>query len=55
MHQCLGQNLARAELEIAFDVLLRRLPNLRLAVPAAELPYKDDAAIYGIYQVPVNF
>lgn len=25
-HQCLGQNLARAELQIVFDTLLRRIP-----------------------------
>ena len=55
VHQCLGQNLARVELEIVFETLFRKAPNLRLAVPADELPYKDDASIYGIYQVPVNF
>lgn len=30
VHQCLGQTLARVELQIA---LLRRLPNRRLAMP----------------------
>ncbi|MFC0432793.1 cytochrome P450 [Kutzneria buriramensis] len=55
IHQCLGQNLARMELEIVFETLFRKAPNLRLAVPAADLPYKDDASIYGIYSVPVNF
>jgi cytochrome P450 len=55
VHQCLGQNLARVELEIVFETLFRRVPGLRLAVPADQLPYKDDAAIYGIYQVPVEF
>jgi len=37
IHQCLGQTLARAEMEIALPVLLRRLPGLRLAVPFEEL------------------
>ena len=55
VHQCLGQNLARVELEIVFETLFRRVPSLRLAVPAAELPYKTDAGIYGIHKVPVNF
>jgi cytochrome P450 len=55
VHQCLGQNLARVELEIVFETLFRKAPNLRLAVPADDLPYKDDASIYGIYSVPVNF
>jgi cytochrome P450 len=54
-HQCLGQNLARAELQIIFDTLLRRVPTLRLAVPVDELPFKSDAAIYGIYHMPVTW
>ncbi|MBV8931565.1 MAG: cytochrome P450, partial [Kutzneria sp.] len=55
VHQCLGQNLARLELEIVFETLFRRIPGLRLTVPAADLPYKDDAAIYGIHEVPVTW
>lgn len=52
-HQCLGQNLARMELQIVFDTLLRRIPGLRLAVPVDELPFKDDSSIYGLYELPV--
>ncbi|MET8007435.1 cytochrome P450 [Nonomuraea glycinis] len=52
-HQCLGQNLARLELEIVFNTLFRRAPSLRLAVPAEEVPFKDDAEIYGIHRLPV--
>lgn len=52
-HQCLGQNLARMELQIVFDTLFRRVPTLELAVDVDELPFKDDANIYGLYQLPV--
>ncbi|WP_413805497.1 cytochrome P450 [Streptomyces sp. OE57] len=55
IHQCLGQNLARMELQIVFDTLFRRIPTLRLATPADKLPYKDDALIYGIHEVPVTW
>jgi cytochrome P450 len=55
IHQCLGQNLARMELQIVFDTLFRRIPTLRLAVPAERLAYKDDALIYGIHEVPVTW
>jgi cytochrome P450 len=54
-HQCLGQNLARAELDIVFSTLFRRVPTLRLAGPADELPFKTDAAIYGIHRMPVTW
>jgi cytochrome P450 len=54
-HQCLGQNLARAELEIVYSTLFTRVPGLRLAVRAEELPFKDDANIYGINAVPVTW
>lgn len=54
-HQCLGQNLARAELQVVFDTLFRRIPDLRLAVPVEELPFKDDSFIYGLYELPVTW
>jgi cytochrome P450 len=54
-HQCLGQNLARVELRIVFDTLFSRVPTLRVAVPVADLPFKDDAAIYGLHSLPVSW
>ncbi|MEV0196325.1 cytochrome P450 [Nonomuraea sp. NPDC050691] len=54
-HQCLGQNLARMELQIVFDTLFRRIPTLRLAVPAEDLPFKSDAVIYGVHELPVTW
>ncbi|NMH98172.1 cytochrome P450 [Pseudonocardia acidicola] len=54
-HQCLGQNLARTELQIVFDTLFRRIPGLRLATTVDELPFKDDVFIYGIHALPVTW
>ncbi|HEX5118031.1 MAG TPA: cytochrome P450 [Pseudonocardiaceae bacterium] len=54
-HQCLGQNLARKELQIVFDTLVRRVPTLALAADVVDLPYKDDATIYGVYELPVTW
>ncbi|MDX3191944.1 cytochrome P450 [Streptomyces sp. MN03-5084-2B] len=54
-HQCLGQNLARMELQIVFDTLFRRIPGLKLAAPVDDLPFKDDANIYGLYRLPVTW
>lgn len=53
IHQCLGQNLARAEVEIALRSLFDRLPGLRLAVPADEVPIKAAGAIEGLPELPV--
>jgi cytochrome P450 len=54
-HQCLGQNLARVERSIVFDTLFARVPTLRVDVPLAELPFKDDAVVYGLHSLPVSW
>jgi cytochrome P450 len=53
VHQCLGQHLARRELRIALTALFERLPDLRLAVPAAEVPTRERMAVYGVDRLPV--
>jgi pentalenic acid synthase len=55
IHQCLGQNLARAELEIALGTLLTRLPGLRLAAPAEEIPFKPGDTVQGMLELPVTW
>ncbi len=52
-HQCLGQSLARAELQIALPALLRRLPGLRLAVPMEQVNFRHDMTVYGVHELPV--
>jgi hypothetical protein len=54
-HQCLGQPLARLELEIAFGAVLRKMPDLRLAVPFEELRFMHDSAMYGVEELPVTW
>lgn len=53
VHQCLGQQLARMELTVGYVELLRRLPNLRLAVPPEEVPMRTDMLTYGVQSLPV--
>ncbi|KOX30688.1 MULTISPECIES: cytochrome P450 [Streptomyces] len=55
IHQCLGQNLARAELEIALHALFERLPTLRLAAPADEIPFKPGDTVQGMLELPVTW
>ncbi|MFB9904171.1 cytochrome P450 [Allokutzneria oryzae] len=54
-HQCIGQHLAKAELEIAFRALFGKIPQLRLAVELDELPFKHDATLFGVYELPVTW
>ncbi|WP_221341918.1 cytochrome P450 [Nonomuraea endophytica] len=54
IHQCLGQQLARIEMRVAFAALVRRFPTLRLAVPAEEVALRPETAdIFGVKSLPV--
>ncbi|MEV4036321.1 cytochrome P450 [Streptomyces umbrinus] len=55
IHQCLGQPLARVELQVVYSTLARRIPTLRLAVPLEEVPFKTDVDIYGVHTLPVTW
>ncbi|OBH99058.1 cytochrome P450 [Mycobacterium sp. E2733] len=54
-HQCVGQQLARAELQIVYRTLFRRIPTLELAIPVEDVPLKDDRLAYGVYELPVTW
>ncbi|MGW1782095.1 cytochrome P450 [Streptomyces sp. NPDC002143] len=53
IRQCVGQSLARAELQIALETLLRRLPELRLAVPVEELRFRDGFGSFAVEELPI--
>ncbi|WP_026197971.1 cytochrome P450 [Sciscionella marina] len=56
IHQCLGQQLARVQMRVAFPALLSRFPSLRLAIPPNEVPLRTDGgAIYGAHHLPVTW
>jgi pentalenic acid synthase len=55
IHQCLGQNLARAEMEIALLSLFDRFPGLRLAAPADTIAFKPGDTIQGMLELPVTW
>lgn len=54
-HQCLGQSLARVELQVVYGTLYRRIPTLRAAVGIDEVPFKHDGLVYGVYELPVTW
>jgi cytochrome P450 len=55
VHQCLGQAVARIELQAAIGTIFQRIPTLRLAVPVEELPFKNDRSFYGLHGLPVTW
>lgn len=54
-HFCLGNSLARLEIKVMLEELLRRLPDLRLADEAAEIPYRPANFVTGPERIPVAF
>ncbi|HZE41717.1 MAG TPA: cytochrome P450 [Stackebrandtia sp.] len=55
VHQCLGQPLARMELQVVYGTLYRRIPGLRLATTMDAIPFKHDGSVYGVYELPVTW
>ncbi|SCG46276.1 cytochrome P450 [Micromonospora halophytica] len=55
VHQCLGQQLARIEMTVGYTELLRRLPNVRLAVPPEDVPLRNDMITYGVHALPITW
>lgn len=55
IHRCIGQNLARLELEVVLTTLFCRIPGLRLAVPVEELVFRHGGSFYGLEAVPVTW
>ncbi|MGW2669288.1 cytochrome P450 family protein [Streptomyces sp. NPDC001272] len=54
VHYCLGAPLARMQVTLALEALLRRLPGLRLAVPAAELRWSTTFRFRALRALPVT-
>jgi cytochrome P450 len=54
MHNCMGAALARLELTTVLEILLQRVPHLRLAVPAAQVPWVDGIILRRPSRLPVH-
>ena len=53
-HRCVGAELARLELQIAFPRLVRRFPELALAVDPETLRFRDQSIVYAVDALPVS-
>ena len=54
VHHCLGSHLARLNMEIMFNTILRRLPGLKPAMGADELTWKTGILSRGLVTLPVK-
>jgi cytochrome P450 len=54
VHYCLGAPLARLEAEIALNTLLRRFPDLALAVPFEDLQYRQTPLFHAFERIPIR-
>jgi cytochrome P450 len=55
IHYCVGAPLARLEAQVGIATVLRRLPGLALAVPAAELRWRPSSRVRGLVELPVRW
>ncbi|MEV2254518.1 cytochrome P450 [Streptomyces sp. NPDC050147] len=53
VHQCLGQPLARAELEIVLRLLCERFPALHRPDNTEELRFRDESFVHGLHTLRV--
>ncbi len=53
IHRCVGAELARVELRIAFPALARRFPTMRPAVPMNDLKFRNSSIVYSAETMPV--
>jgi cytochrome P450 len=55
VHQCIGQALARIEVQEVLAGVAQRLPGLKLAVPEGELPFRAEMTVHGVHELPVTW
>jgi len=55
IHTCIGAQLARRELKIAFEILLSRLKNIRLSLQQSELNYSPNILLRGPTELHIEF
>jgi cytochrome P450 len=53
-HFCLGAPIARAELRIFFETLIRRFPDVELAVPREQLARNPHRGLRGLVSLPLR-
>jgi len=53
IHQCIGQQLARMELNAVFNYMPKRVPTMRLAVPVERLEFDRGSVAHSLRSLPL--
>jgi cytochrome P450 RapN len=54
-HTCIGQHLARLQIRLTIESLIRRFPNLALAVPAEEIKFSTSSFMRSVEALPLKW
>lgn len=54
IHRCIGAQLARMEIKVAAKELIKRIKNIRLADPDADIHYQRSVAVHAIEHLPLR-
>lgn len=54
-HRCMGAHLAHLEVDVALQTLLRRFPDLELAVPADQVKWSPSTFMRSVVELPVTW
>lgn len=55
IHRCVGASLSRMEIKVAAREIAKRLVDIRLAIPAADISYLPTVATHSIERLPLTF
>ncbi|GGM72695.1 cytochrome P450 [Longimycelium tulufanense] len=54
-HQCIGQHLARVEMQVALRALVQHLPALKTVLPLEEIPFHFETPFYSVRELLVTW
>lgn len=54
-HKCIGISLARLEIRIAAREVAKRLKDIKLEIPVADIPYLKSVATHTIERLPISY
>ncbi|MDB5972191.1 MAG: cytochrome [Hydrocarboniphaga sp.] len=55
VHRCVGASLSRMEIKVAAREVVRRLADIKLAVPVEQIRYQPTVAVRSIERLPLTF